>query len=119
MKRVKSTVSYPAPNVLMGNSGSVPGWQLYRGMGGRLRLESVATLVWNTQLEDETGSINILVWKKTAIAQMDILVKARLLMVYGELDKDEEGRVAHVLAHRLTDLTPHLEELESRSRDFH
>jgi len=25
-------------------------WQLSRGMGGRLRLESVATLVWNTQL---------------------------------------------------------------------
>jgi hypothetical protein len=24
-------------------------WQLSRGMGGRLRLESVATLVWNTQ----------------------------------------------------------------------
>jgi hypothetical protein len=23
-------------------------WQLLRGMGGRLRLESVATLVWNT-----------------------------------------------------------------------
>ncbi|WP_412536538.1 hypothetical protein [Marinobacter sp. MIT932201] len=25
-------------------------WQLSRGMGGRLRLESVATLVWNTQI---------------------------------------------------------------------
>ncbi|MBQ0832720.1 transposase [Marinobacter sp.] len=25
-------------------------WQLSRGMGGRLRLESVATLVWNTQV---------------------------------------------------------------------
>jgi|AntRauTorcE11898_2_1112593.scaffolds.fasta_scaffold06644_1 hypothetical protein len=24
-------------------------WQLSRGMGGRLHLESVATLVWNTQ----------------------------------------------------------------------
>ena len=29
-------------------------WQLSRGMGGRLRLESVATLVWNTQ---QTGQI--------------------------------------------------------------
>jgi len=26
-------------------------WQLSRGMGGRLRLESVATLVWNTHQE--------------------------------------------------------------------
>ena len=32
-------------------------WQLSRGMGGRLRLESVATLVWNTQLGGpNTGS---------------------------------------------------------------
>jgi hypothetical protein len=40
-----------------GESGNLPGWQrcrgnqqwqLSRGMGGRLRLESVATLVWNT-----------------------------------------------------------------------
>ena len=28
-------------------------WQLSRGMGGRLRLESVATLVWNTQLDED------------------------------------------------------------------
>ncbi|MDG9672381.1 OB-fold nucleic acid binding domain-containing protein, partial [Hahella sp. CR1] len=70
-------------------------------------------------LEDETGSINIIVWKKTALAQMDALVKARLLMVYGEIDKDNEGRTAHVIAHRLIDLTPHLEGLESPSRDFH
>jgi len=27
------------------------GWQLSRGMGGRLRLESVAAFVWNTQIE--------------------------------------------------------------------
>ncbi|WP_253938761.1 OB-fold nucleic acid binding domain-containing protein [Hahella sp. HN01] len=70
-------------------------------------------------LEDETGSINIIVWKKTAMAQMDALVKSRLLMVYGEIDKDDEGRVAHVIAHRLIDMTPHLEGLESPSRDFH
>ncbi|AZZ93428.1 DNA polymerase III subunit alpha [Hahella sp. KA22] len=70
-------------------------------------------------LEDETGSINIIVWKRTAMAQMDALVKARLLMVYGEIDKDDEGRIAHVIAHRLIDLTSHLEGLESPSRDFH
>ncbi|WP_431688695.1 error-prone DNA polymerase [Hahella sp. NBU794] len=70
-------------------------------------------------LEDETGSINIIVWKKTAMAQMDALVKSRLLMVYGEIDKDDEGRTAHVIAHRLIDLTSHLEGLEPPSRDFH
>jgi len=30
-------------------------WQLSRGMGGRLRLESVATLVWNTQVLAKTS----------------------------------------------------------------
>jgi len=32
-------------------------WQLSRGMGGRLRLESVATLVWNTHrhISEELG----------------------------------------------------------------
>ncbi|ABC32292.1 hypothetical protein HCH_05634 [Hahella chejuensis KCTC 2396] len=47
MKRVKSTVSYPAPDVLMGNSGSVPGWQLYRGISGSFAVEWVAGFVWN------------------------------------------------------------------------
>jgi len=36
-------------------------WQLSRGMGGRLRLESVATLVWNTQLgPPRVGKIRLL-----------------------------------------------------------
>jgi len=35
-------------------------WQLSRGMGGRLRLESVATLVWNTQEFRLSGSYQAL-----------------------------------------------------------
>src|SRR5690554_5992613 len=42
-----STVSYPAPDVLMGRSGSLPGWQLCRGISGSFRVEWVAGFVWN------------------------------------------------------------------------
>jgi len=49
MKRLRVPLSYPAPDGFDGGSGSLPGWQLCRGISGRLRLESVATLVWNTQ----------------------------------------------------------------------
>jgi hypothetical protein len=40
-------------------------WQLSRGMGGRLRLESVATLVWNTQSGKSGGIRAIYYWKKS------------------------------------------------------
>ena len=32
-------------------------WQLSRGMGGRLRLESVATLVWNTHAGERSNGV--------------------------------------------------------------
>ncbi|MDX5387597.1 MAG: hypothetical protein LPK15_07365, partial [Alteromonadaceae bacterium] len=37
----------PAPDVLMGKSGSLPGWQLCRGISGSFRVEWVAGFVWN------------------------------------------------------------------------
>ncbi|WP_020406929.1 error-prone DNA polymerase [Hahella ganghwensis] len=70
-------------------------------------------------LEDETGSINVIVWLQTALNQMKDLVKARLLKVYGKVDKDAGGEVIHVVAYKLFDLTHQLMRLESRSRDFH
>tara|TARA_R110001606_G_scaffold38136_5_gene106885 strand:+ start:1851 stop:2114 length:264 start_codon:yes stop_codon:yes gene_type:complete len=46
-EKEQSTVSYPAPDVLMGESGSLPGWQLCRGISGSFRVEWVAGFVWN------------------------------------------------------------------------
>ncbi|WP_412536375.1 hypothetical protein [Marinobacter sp. MIT932201] len=46
-EKEQSTVSYPAPDVLMGKSGSLPGWQLCRGISGSFRVEWVAGFVWN------------------------------------------------------------------------
>ena len=67
-------------------------------------------------LEDETGCSNLIVWKKIADEQRDVLLKARLMGVQGELQK--EGKVIHVIASRLIDHSKLLGELVVKSRNF-
>jgi error-prone DNA polymerase len=75
-------------------------------------------------LEDETGPVNVIVWKDVRERYRDALLRARLLAVQGvwQRDVDSGGQVRHVVAHRLEDLTPLLGRLgrqSSKSRDFH
>ncbi|MBK0392905.1 error-prone DNA polymerase [Ramlibacter algicola] len=75
-------------------------------------------------LEDETGPVNVIVWRSVREDQREPLMRARLLAVHGtwQRDKDsEDGRVCHLVAERLEDLTPMLGRLgrDNRSRDFH
>ncbi len=72
-------------------------------------------------LEDETGSVNVIVWKALKDKQRTELLHARLLAVHGTWQRDEDsgGQVCHVIARRLHDLTPLLGELATSSRDFH
>ena len=67
-------------------------------------------------LEDETGNVNVVVWKDTAKAQRQALLNARLLKVTGHLER--EGSVIHVIAGRLEDLSGLWAELGVPSRDF-
>ncbi len=67
-------------------------------------------------LEDETGQINVVVWKDIAEKQRRELLSSRLLAVYGKLQRN--GKVLHLIAGRLNDLTPLLGNLVTRSRDF-
>ncbi len=67
-------------------------------------------------LEDETGCSNLVVWKKIAEEQRDVLLNARLMGVQGELQK--EGKVIHVIARRLVDHSALLGELLVKSRNF-
>ena len=67
-------------------------------------------------LEDESGQINLIVWKQTAEAFRAELLNARLMGIAGELQI--EGKVIHVIARRLFDHTGLLGDLELRSRDF-
>jgi error-prone DNA polymerase len=67
-------------------------------------------------LEDETGHINLIVWKQVAEQYRAALLNARLMGVRGELQI--EGKVIHVIARQLIDHTEMLGDLEVRSRDF-
>ena len=68
-------------------------------------------------LEDETGSINVVVWRDLADRQRRELLGSRLLAVYGVLER--QGEVTHLIAGHLKDLTPLLGNLVTQSRDFH
>lgn len=67
-------------------------------------------------LEDETGQMNLIVWKKIAEEFRPALLNARLLGITGELQI--EGKVIHVIAKQLFDHTELLGDLSIRSRDF-
>lgn len=68
-------------------------------------------------IEDETGAVNLIVRPELVERQRAELVHARLLGVYGIWQRRHE--VAHLIAHRLVDLSPLLGGLEVPSRDFH
>ena len=68
-------------------------------------------------LEDETGYVNLIVWRDVAERQRQALVGSRLMAVAGELQL--EGEVMHVIAHRIIDLSRWLGKLTAPSRDFH
>jgi error-prone DNA polymerase len=75
-------------------------------------------------LEDDTGSTNVIVWKRLRErheAQRKALLHARLLVVHGTWEHDTEtgGQVRHLIAGYLEDITPMLGELMTQSRDFH
>ncbi|OMH32844.1 error-prone DNA polymerase [Motiliproteus sp. MSK22-1] len=92
------------------------------------QLVHVAGLVTNRQrpgtstgvtfvtLEDETGQINLVVWKATAQIQRKALLTANILKVSGVMER--EGSVIHVIAGRLTDISDHWNAMKVKSRDF-
>jgi error-prone DNA polymerase len=71
-------------------------------------------------LEDETGSVNVIVWKSLKDKQRPELLRSRLLAVYGVWQRDVEsgGEVRHLIARHLKDLTPLLGGLTTASREF-
>ena len=67
-------------------------------------------------LEDETGNVQVIVWKSLKEAQRAAVLCARLLAAYGKWQR--EGDVKNLIAHKLTDLTSLLGPLSTSSRDF-
>jgi error-prone DNA polymerase len=68
-------------------------------------------------LEDETGQINVVVWRGVSEKQRRPLLAASLLGVHGMLER--EGAVTHLIAGKLLDYSALLGDLVTRSRDFH
>jgi error-prone DNA polymerase len=82
---------------------------------------STASGVTFVTLEDETGTINVVVWRDTAEKYRRELVGATLLTVYGQVERTETRSVPviHVIAQRLVDHSPLLGALVVPSHDFH
>ncbi len=68
-------------------------------------------------LEDETGSINVIVWRHVREQYRRALLRSRLLGVRGEWQRSADN-VTHLIAHELEDMTPWLGALSTSSRDF-
>jgi len=82
----------------------------------RQRPDTASGVVFVT-LEDETGCMNIVVWRHLVETQRRELLGARLLGVEGVVERD--GEVIHLVARRLLDYSALLGPLTAPSRDFH
>ena len=82
---------------------------------GRQRPGSAAGVVFMT-LEDETGNINIVVWKDVQQRFRQALLAAKLLLIKGVMEC-KDG-VIHIIAGELQDYTHVLKGLKQQSRDF-
>jgi error-prone DNA polymerase len=82
----------------------------------RQRPDTASGVVFVT-LEDETGCMNIVVWRNLVESQRRELLGARLMGVQGVVERD--GDVVHVVARRLSDYSALLGPLAAASRDFH
>ncbi|WP_339532327.1 error-prone DNA polymerase [Pseudomonas mucidolens] len=83
---------------------------------GRQRPGTASGVTFVT-LEDEFGNVNVVVWRDLAERQRQVLVGSSLLQVEGRWEA--VGEVRHLIAGRLSDLTPLLAGINVRSRDFH
>jgi len=68
-------------------------------------------------LEDETGIVNVVVWRALAEKQHRVLLESTVMAVDGMLEASEG--VHHLIARRLHDYSALLPEFAFASRDFH
>jgi error-prone DNA polymerase len=83
---------------------------------GRQRPETASGTMFVT-LEDEYGTVNVVVWEHVAQRRRKALLGARLLAVQGRWESVEG--VVHLIAQDMQDLSAMLGDLRTHSRDFH
>ena len=89
----------------------------YAGLVVSRQRPQTASGVTFMTLEDETGMVNVVVWRDVAERQRRAFLESRLLAVEGRMQAAEGTR--HLIATRLENLSPLLAGLDARSRDFH
>ena len=81
----------------------------------RQRPDTASGVIFVT-LEDETGCVNVVVWRDLIERQRRELLGARLLAVEGRIERD--GDVVHLIAGKLSDRSALLGQLLAPARDF-
>lgn len=97
---------------------TLPDGRLVKGCGivTMRQQPSTANGVSFVTLEDETGVINVIVWRAVRDEQRADFLQSRLMAVDGVWQR--QGEVQHLVAKRLVNLTPLLGRLATASRDF-
>ena len=98
------------PSIQSGRNVEVAGLVLVRQRPG-----TASGVIFMT-LEDETGVANIVVWPRTFEQFRPAVLGARLVLVRGEIQA--ESGVIHVIANRISDMTPSLDELAGDTTPF-
>jgi error-prone DNA polymerase len=78
---------------------------------------STAKGVTFVTLEDETGTVNLIVQREVWERNRRVARGATAMIAHGTLQTD--GEVTHILVTKMEDLSPHVAELVLKSRDFH
>ena len=60
-------------------------------------------------LEDETGTTNIIIWKKIFNKYRRTIIESRLLKITGKLQR--EGDICHIIAEHIEDISYMLDEI--------
>ena len=68
-------------------------------------------------LEDETGNINVIVWKATQQKYRHVLLQSKLLLIKGRLET--QSSVTHIIAGKLIDYSDTLKDFDLKARNFH
>lgn len=68
-------------------------------------------------LEDETGIVNLILWRDVFERYRRVARLSRVMLAHGHVER--QGEVVHLHAHRLESLDDRLDALVARSRDFH
>ena len=97
--------------------GNVDRYIRYAGLVTVRQRPATANGVVFITAEDETGSINVIVWPQLGERQPAVMREARLLGIHGTLQAGKGTH--HLVAKELFDLSGLLPELRFESRDFH